>query len=132
MIYLLLTISLLFNVMLVWYSRKMVVDLSDLSQEVEEVIADLDVYHKHVERIYNLETFYGDETLRALLEHSKAVSERVKDFTTLFSQLEDEELTEGQEDETNEENETNEERQEGEIPKEKKHIFYAGTRRRNN
>ena len=43
MIYLLLTISLLFNVMLVWYSRKMVIDLSDLSQEVEEVIADLDV-----------------------------------------------------------------------------------------
>ena len=115
--------------MLVWYSRKMVIDLSDLSQEVEEVIADLDVYHKHVERIYNLETFYGDETLRALLEHSKVVSERVKDFTTLFSQLEDEEVIEGQEDETNEENE---ERQEGEIPKEKKHLFYAGTRRRNN
>ena len=129
MIYLLLAVSALLNVMLVWYSRKIVVDLSDLSQEVEEVIADLDVYHKHVERIYNLETFYGDETLRALLEHSKAVSERVKDFTTLFSQLEDEEVIEGQEDETNEENE---ERQEGEIPKEKKHILYAGTRRRNN
>ena len=125
MIYLLLTISLLFNVMLVWYSRKMVIDLSDLSQEVEEVIADLDVYHKHVERIYNLETFYGDETLRALLEHSKAVSERVKDFTTLFSQIEDEEVTEGIEEEIDEQKEE-------QVSQEKKHVFYAGTRRRNN
>lgn len=129
MIYFILILSISLNVLLVWYSRKMVVDLSDLSQEVEEIITDLDVYHKHVEQVYNLQTFYGDETLKALLTHSKAVSERVKDFTTLFSQIEDEEPTDTQESDLDA---TNEEREEAEIPEEKKHVFYAGTRRRNN
>jgi len=105
MLYGIFSFSVLLNVVLVWYSRRLVVDLSDISQEVEEVITDLKVYHNHVENIYNLETFYGDETLRALLEHSKAVSERVGNFTTLFSQIEDEEVTEGIEEEIDEQKE---------------------------
>lgn len=129
MIYLLLIASFALNVVLVWYSKKMVNDLSDLSLEVEEVVADLNIYHKHVEQVYNLQTFYGDETLKALLSHSRAISERVNNFTTLFSNLEDEELTEAQEDEMGD---INEETNEEQIPQEKKHVFYAGTRRRNN
>ena len=129
MIYLLLIASFALNVVLVWYSKKMVNDLSDLSLEVEEVVADLNIYHKHVEQVYNLQTFYGDETLKALLSHSRAVSERVNNFTTLFSNLEDEELTEAQEDEMDD---INEETNEEQIPQKKKHVFYAGTRRRNN
>jgi hypothetical protein len=125
MLYGIFSFSVLLNVVLVWYSRRLVVDLSDISQEVEEVITDLKVYHNHVENIYNLETFYGDETLRALLEHSKAVSERVGNFTTLFSQIEDEEVTEGIEEEIDEQKEE-------QVSQEKKHVLYAGTRRRNN
>ena len=125
MLYGIFSFSVLLNVVLVWYSRRLVVDLSDISQEVEEVITDLKVYHNHVEKIYNLETFYGDETLRALLEHSKAVSERVGNFTTLFSQIEDEEVSEGIEEEIDEQKEE-------QVSQEKKHVFYAGTRRRNN
>ena len=125
MLYGIFSFSVLLNVVLVWYSRRLVVDLSDISQEVEEVITDLKVYHNHVENIYNLETFYGDETLRALLEHSKAVSERVGNFTTLFSQIEDEEVTEDIEEEIDEQKEQ-------QVSQEKKHVFYAGTRRRNN
>ena len=125
MLYGIFSFSVLLNVVLVWYSRRLVVDLSDISQEVEEVITDLKVYHNHVENIYNLETFYGDETLRALLEHSKTVSERVGNFTTLFSQIEDEEVTEGIEEEIDEQAEE-------QVSQEKKHVLYAGTRRRNN
>ena len=125
MLYGIFSFSVLLNVVLVWYSRRLVVDLSDISQEVEEVITDLKVYHNHVENIYNLETYYGDETLRALLEHSKAVSERVGNFTTLFSQIEDEEVTEDIEEEIDEQTEE-------QVSQEKKHVLYAGTRRRNN
>ena len=125
MLYGIFSFSVLLNVVLVWYSRRLVVDLSDISQEVEEVITDLKVYHNHVENIYNLETFYGDETLRALLEHSKTVSERVGNFTTLFSQIEDEEVTEDIEEEIDEQKEE-------QVSQEKKHVLYAGTRRRNN
>ena len=127
MIYGIITVSVLLNVILTWYSRRLVTDLSDLSLEVEEVITDLKLYHRHVEQVYQLETFYGDETLHALLEHSKAVSERVEDFTTLFSKLEEEELI-GTLEEQIDDREGEEEEQ---VSKEKKHVFYAGTRRRN-
>ena len=127
MIYGIITVSVLLNVILTWYGRRLVTDLSDLSLEVEEVITDLNIYHRHVEQVYQLESFYGDETLRALLEHSKAVSERVGDFTTLFSRLEEEELTDALEEQIDD----NEEEKEEQVPKEKKHVFYAGTRGRN-
>ena len=127
MIYGIITVSVLLNVILTWYSRRLVTDLSDLSLEVEEVITDLKLYHRHVEQVYQLETFYGDETLRALLEHSKAVSERVEDFTTLFSRLEEEELIGTLEEQIDD----REQEKEEQVSKEKKHVFYAGTRRRN-
>lgn len=134
MIYGILTISVLINVLLTWYARRLVTDLADLSLEVEEVITDLNVYHRHVEHVYQLETFHGDETLRALLKHSKAVSERVGDFTTLFSRFEDEEVLddiEEQIDDTEEQIDGIREEAEEQVSQEKKHVFYAGARRRN-
>ena len=134
MIYGILTISVLINVLLTWYSRRLVTDLADLSLEVEEVITDLSVYHRHVEHVYQLETFHGDETLRALLKHSKAVSERVGDFTTLFTGLEDEEVLDDIEEQiydTEEQIDGVREEAEEQVSQEKKHVFYAGARRRN-
>jgi len=134
MIYGILTISVLINVLLTWYSRRLVTDLADLSLEVEEVITDLDVYHRHVEHVYQLETFHGDETLRALLKHSKAVSERVGDFTTLFTGFEDEEVLDDIEEQiydTEEQIDGAREEAEEQVSQEKKHVFYAGARRRN-
>jgi len=134
MIYGILTISVLINVLLIWYSRRLVTDLADLSLEVEEVITDLNVYHRHVEHVYQLETFHGDETLRALLKHSKAVSERVGDFTTLFTGFEDEEVLDDIEEQiydTEEQIDGVREEAEEQVSQEKKHVFYAGARRRN-
>jgi len=134
MIYGILTISVLINVLLTWYSRRLVTDLADLSLEVEEVITDLNVYHRHVEHVYQLETFHGDETLRALLKHSKAVSERVGDFTTLFTGFEDEEVLDDIEEQiydTEEQIDGVREEAEEQVSQEKKHVFYAGARRRN-
>ena len=134
MIYGILTISVLINVLLTWYSRRLVTDLADLSLEVEEVITDLSVYHRHVEHVYQLETFHGDETLRALLKHSKAVSERVGDFTTLFTGFEDEEILDDIEEQiydTEEQIDGIREEAEEQVSQEKKHVLYAGARRRN-
>ena len=84
-----LLISLTLNSLLIWYSRKIVSDLSSQGQQIEELLTDLKMYHQHVETVYNLQTFYGDETLKALLIHSREVSDRVSNFTTLFSVLEE-------------------------------------------
>ena len=45
-----------------------------------------------------METFYGDETLGALITHSKTIVDRIKDFYDGFSleETEDEEEADGE------------------------------------
>ena len=127
-----LLLSLALNVLLIRYSRKIVSDLSSQGQQIEELLTDLKMYHQHVETVYNLQTFYGDETLKALLTHSREVSDRVSNFTTLFSVLEEmeEQEEEGEDDFDDDDTEEAEEAAQ-QIPEEKKHLLFAGTRRRN-
>ena len=127
-----LLLSLTLNILLIWYSRKVVSDLSSQGQQIEELLTDLKMYHQHVETVYNLQTFYGDETLKALLIHSREVSDRVSNFTTLFSVLEEmEEQEEEGEDDFDDDDTEEAETETQQIPEEKKHLLFAGPRRRN-
>ena len=127
-----LLLSLILNILLIWYSRKIVSDLSSQGQQIEELLTDLKVYHQHVETVYNLQTFYGDETLKALLIHSREVSDRVSNFTTLFSVLEEmEEQEEEGEDDFDDDDTEEAETETQQVPEEKKHLLFAGARRRN-
>ena len=128
-----LLMSLALNALLIWYSRKIVADLSSQGQQIEELVADLKMYHNHVETVYNLQTFYGDETLKALLMHSREVSDRVSNFTTLFSVLEEmeEQEEEGEDEFDDYDTEEEAEAPAQQVPEEKKHLFFAGTRGRN-
>jgi len=127
-----LLLSLIINTLLIWYSRKIVSDLSSQGQQIEELLTDLKMYHQHVETVYNLQTFYGDETLKALLTHSREVSDRVSNFTTLFSVLEEMEEQEEEGENDFDDDDTEEEAEAAQqVPEEKKHLLFAGTRRRN-
>jgi len=127
-----LLLSLALNVLLIRYSRKIVSDLSSQGQQIEELLTDLKMYHQHVETVYNLQTFYGDETLKALLTHSREVSDRVSNFTTLFSVLEEMEEQEEEGENEFDDYDTEEEAEAAQqVPEEKKHLLFAGTRRRN-
>lgn len=121
MVYIIFIFSLAINVVLVWYVKHLINDLYDLSQQVEEVIIDLQVYGKHIEGIYGLQAYHGDETLMALVEHTKQIAARMSSFTTMFSDTETQ-------DETDDEEEAGTPEQ---VPQEEKHVFYAGSRRRN-
>jgi hypothetical protein len=41
---------------------------------------DVDGFIVHLKAIYELETFYGDETLQSLLLHSKRLKEDIEEF----------------------------------------------------
>jgi hypothetical protein len=66
-------------------------------ERLDEFVASLTDYEGHVDIIYNLETFYGDETLKNLLRHSKAVVEDCREFKALYYGEEYEELEEDEE-----------------------------------
>jgi len=50
------------------------------------VSSSLDNFTKHLDQIYELPTFYGDETLQGLLEHSKDLRDDLSQFQQKYSE----------------------------------------------
>jgi hypothetical protein len=103
----------------IWQSR----DLTYVSDNLGDLVEIIDNYRKHLKSVYELDSFYGDETLQGLMGHTNAVR------TILQEQYgEVASITEPIEYEINEEEEDAEEKSE----EKEKHVLYAGTRRRDN
>jgi len=47
-------------------------------------MAVMEEYQLHLEKVYGLETFYGDATLRGLLEHTNDLSVFVREIKENF------------------------------------------------
>ena len=48
------------------------------------------VYAKHLNEVYELETFYGDQTLHSLLEHAVSFNEHIETFEHIYHLIEEE------------------------------------------
>jgi hypothetical protein len=55
---------------------------TDSVGSLEEYFSSFD---NHLGQIYELEMFYGDETLDGLITHSKDLLEKIRDFQDSFS-----------------------------------------------
>ena len=96
-----LLLSLSVNVLMFWYIRKLLQEFKYITENYDDINDILLEFSEHLERIHGLETFYGDETLGALITHSKEVVEEVKYFIGTFST--DDVDEEEEDDETQEE-----------------------------
>ena len=86
-------LSVLLNAGLVWFVRDLINELSDINEDMEELLDTTASLQDHIEKIYELEMFYGDETLEALIQHTKSVVSEIEFFKEKYSsELEDEEL----------------------------------------
>ena len=63
---------------------------------MSENIGDLDQmivnFNNHLASVYELETFYGDDTLHHLLQHVGDLSEQLQEFEDIFSLTTEENL----------------------------------------
>jgi len=113
-----LCVSFTLNCFLIWFAREQSQRLSYVSQNLGDLIELLAAYKNHLKKVYSLDTFYGDETLQHLLEHTRALIALmddeygdIVDITEPLDVLEMEEINEKSEEESKEQN-----------------VFYAGTR----
>jgi len=86
----LLLLSLSLNVLLVWYCRRLAKQFLFFTENVADLEAALGAFDTHLTDVHELETFYGDETLGGLIQHSRTIVDRIRDFYDGFS-LENEE-----------------------------------------
>ena len=106
----LLYLSMLINLGLLWYIRKTLQQMKDLEEDVTDVVEKIEAFLEHIESLYQLEMYYGDENLKSLIDHSREVINDFIDFQEKYFDVEvqseqDEEQSEQDEEETSEKEE---------------------------
>tara|TARA_R110002020_G_scaffold100115_6_gene237052 strand:- start:340 stop:708 length:369 start_codon:yes stop_codon:yes gene_type:complete len=84
----LLFVSVVGNVILVGYARSTLAKINTVyraSEETSEIFSMIDAFREHLNGVYEMPTFYGDETLKGLLEHSKQMIEHLKKYENIYS-----------------------------------------------
>mgnify|MGYP003674308958 FL=1 len=84
-LYSIFAISILINIVLIWYARQLLRQLWSFTKDVDDINESMTSFVTHLEGIYELETFYGDTTLQNLIRHSKLLIEEMKNFKNAYT-----------------------------------------------
>jgi len=79
-----LSFSVSVNAFLFWFARKSSSRLSIVASNIDEIMGALENFEIHLETLYEMETFYGDETLHNVLMHAKGITEFLSEFEDIY------------------------------------------------
>lgn len=112
------------NILAFWYIRVVLGKLMFVGENISDLVTMVTNYKNHLKGVYEMEMFYGDETLKFLMEHTNSLLEVLEEYEDINNiikppeseeELTEEELIEDAETKINQEN-----------------VFYGGTRKSNN
>ena len=116
--------SLIFNGVMFWYLRQLTQRLTFIYDNIGDVSDIIANYRTHLKSVYSMEMFYGDETLKYLVDHTRSVSRLLEDF-------EDQEFfLEEFESEEEDEPPQQQEQINAQTKVQEENVFYAGSRGR--
>lgn len=76
----------------IWYIRQMIRVLNADEKTKEDLITRLASFSAHVQSVYEMELFYGDQTLKGLLTHSRDLTDYIESWAYQFQDEEDTDL----------------------------------------
>ena len=94
MIEVFLVLSVLVNVLFVFYSRWLINILRSREEDVNALADVVAEYVSHVKSVHEMEMFYGDQTLQSLITHGTDLVEKVESFDFLLNETQGEEAEE--------------------------------------
>ena len=86
----LLAVSAILNIGLFVYTRAVVVRLLSIAEELWDLQQMIDSFAEHLNQVYELEMFYGDQTLQSLLNHAVSFNEQLETFEHIYTLTEEE------------------------------------------
>jgi hypothetical protein len=104
-----LTISIILNIGLMVYARVVVIQLLSIADELTDLQKMIESFASHLKAVYELDSFYGDETLHGLLEHAISLNEQMDTFDYVISLTAEDSLDDKQQEELQYDNSTEEE-----------------------
>lgn len=82
------SISIIINILMVGYAKNTLLKIETVytaADETAEIFSMIDSYKEHINSVYEMPTFYGDETLKGLLDHSSQMIEFLKRYENIYS-----------------------------------------------
>jgi hypothetical protein len=87
----LLVVSVALTVITTWYCYKLVKRFAEVEDTFEIYDMQMEEFTEHLKQVYELEMFYGDTTLEALIKHTKFITEAYSDLKQDYMLLSGEE-----------------------------------------
>lgn len=84
-------VSVSVNLLSFFYVRWLLRTVSAINQDVEQLSYMVNDFQSHLSSVHELEMFYGDETLGALMKHAKTLSETLQDLDLVLNVTEEDE-----------------------------------------
>jgi hypothetical protein len=100
-----LLISIVFNVGIFIYARAAIIRLLSVSEELGDFQQMVKAFAEHIKSVYELDTFYGDQTLKALMNHAVSFNEQLHTFEYIYSLTEEGNIRTDDTDDTEEDEE---------------------------
>lgn len=120
-----LILSIVGNVFAFWYIRKLLAKILFVSQNLTDLVDLLTTYRNHLQRLFQLEMYYGDETMKFLIKHTRSLLDVLEDYSDIYKLTEPLELDEEDEESYDDQEET------GPPAVNEENVFYGGSRSSN-
>lgn len=86
--------SVVINLFMLLYVRWLLSSLAIINTDIANVSEIIKDFSSHLSQVHEMEMFYGDETLKSLIDHSNILMETLKDIDLLLEETEEIELAE--------------------------------------
>ena len=121
-----LCVSIAANILGFWYIRRLLSKFIFISQNLGDLVSLVMNYKSHLQSIYKLEQYYGDEDIKFLISHTNSLLEMLEDYEDIYSISIPLEIDQPEGEEIEQENNINAE----ETQIDEENVFYAGARER--
>ena len=82
-------VSILLNLIFGWYVYKLLKNMIDIEDQFQEMRTKLIEFATHLKGINKVESFYGDPTITALVEHMKKLAQSIEEYSQVMVIYED-------------------------------------------
>ena len=82
------------NMLALLYIRWLLSSLAAINSDIENVSDLIKDFSEHLKSVHELEMFYGDQTLKSLIDHSNVLVEALDNMDLMLNEKEEEQIEE--------------------------------------
>ena len=84
--------SSLINILALFYVRWLIKTIAVINEDMDNLTGLISEFTAHTKSVYELEMFYGDQTLESLMKHATELTEKLSGLDLVLNEEDGEEL----------------------------------------